>query len=527
MANESQHPPVDDDNALEVISEAEGRFDRLRKRGGFYVAPLAFCLVLWFTRGRLPPDGNYLSAVLACVLVLWMSESLPLPATALLGACLCVVLGIADARTTLAPFADPIIFLLIGGFIISRSMAIHRLDRRFALAILSLRQVNGEKTRLLGAFGIVTAVVSMWVSNSAATAMMTPIALGIIHSLQEIRRTDHSQPHKTAGSAFSTGMMLMVAFSASVGGICTPVGSPTNLIGIGLIKKLAGVDVHFFQWMAMGIPLSVAMFGVLFVILSWLHRENTQRPQKKTGVSLLASYLQRERELLGGWTRGQINTLIALGMAILLWIVPGALAIFPGEEHGWAKFAEKNLPDGIVAIIAVCALFFLPVDRRNGKVTLTWREAAQIDWGTVLLMGGGMSLGGLMFSTGVAEAVGKGVTHLIGAQSLWGLTAVAIAMAIVVSETTSNSASANMVIPVAIALAEAAGVNPVPPALGACFGASFGFMLPVSTPPNAIVYGTGLIPLPKMIRAGVLFDLCGFLVIWLGLRVLCPLMGWG
>jgi sodium-dependent dicarboxylate transporter 2/3/5 len=218
--------------------------------------------------------------------------------------------------------------------------------------------------------------------------------------------------------------------------------------------------------------------------------------------------------------------LIAFVVAVLLWITPGLFAIILGREHKYTRFADVSLPEGMVALIAASLLFILPTNRKQGKFTITWHDAVQIDWGTIILMGGGMSLGGLMFSTGVAEAFGKSVTSLMGVQSLWGLTAVAIALAIIMSEATSNSASANMIIPVVIALAKAAHINPVPPALGACLGASYGFMLPVSTPPNAIVYGTGLVPLPRMIRAGIFFDMCGFIIIWLGLRLLCPLMGW-
>ncbi|MCF6156342.1 MAG: DASS family sodium-coupled anion symporter [Candidatus Brocadia sp.] len=517
---------AEEQTRLEVISKAEERFNRLRRRAGFYAAPLAFCIVLWLTRGRLTPDGNYLSAVLACVLVLWMTETLPLPVSAMLGACMCIVFGVADARKTFAPFADPIIFLFIGGFIVARAMTLHHLDRRFALAILSLRWVGGNRARILGAFGMVTAITSMWVSNSAATAMMMPIAMGILRALRGIHQPDRDPSGislKLQNDPFSTGIMLMTAFSASVGGICTPIGTPPNLIGIGLINKLVGVEINFFQWMAIGIPLCIIMYGVLFVLLCLLHNKKTQ---KNTDMLQFTQYLQAEGESLGGWTRGQINTLIAFGVAVALWITPGLLAITLGSDHKCAKFASENFPEGMVALIAASILFLLPTDNKQGKFTITWREAVQIDWGTILLMGGGMSLGGLMFSTGVAEALGKSVTNLMGAQSLWGLTAISIALAIVMSEMTSNAASANMIIPIVITLAKSAGINPIPPALGACLGASYGFMLPVSTPPNAIVYGTGLVPISKMVRVGFFFDICGFVIIWLGMRLLCPLMGW-
>ncbi|HSG06099.1 MAG TPA: SLC13 family permease, partial [Nitrospiria bacterium] len=159
------------------------------------------------------------------------------------------------------------------------------------------------------------------------------------------------------------------------------------------------------------------------------------------------------------------------------------------------------------------------------KFTLTWEEASKIDWGTILLFGGGLSMGTLMFKTGLAEVMGRSLMGLLSLHSLWAITALAIVLGIIISELTSNTASANMVIPVVISIALAAGVNPLPPALGACLGASYGFMLPISTPPNAIVYGSGLIPITRMIRAGIFFDILGFMVIWTGLRILCPLLG--
>lgn len=511
---------------VETVSRAEARFDRLRRGIGLYLAPTAFGVVFWLTHGKLSPGGNCLSAILAAVLTLWMTEAIPLPVTAMLGACLCILLGVADARVVFAPFADPIIFLFIGGFIIARAMTLHHLDRRFALAILSLRGVGGSRARILGAFGLVTAVVSMWISNSAATAMMMPIALGILRAIQGMNRPGDGQSgisRDLLETPFATGLMLMTAFSASVGGIGTPIGTPPNLIGIGLINRLTGVDISFFQWMSLGVPLCVAMYGVLFTLLCLLHNG---KAQKGLNAPQIAKYLNAERRSLGEWTRGQINTLIAFGTAVLMWIAPGILSIAFGKDHPCVIFADKNLPEGMVALIAVGILFLLPIDRKQGRFTITWHEAMQIDWGTIILMGGGMSLGGLMFSTGVAEVIGKNAASMMGVQSLWGLTALSIAIAIVLSEMTSNVASANMIIPVVITLAGSAGVNPLPPALGACLGASFGFMLPVSTPPNAIVYGSGLISIPRMVRAGFLFDVCGFIIIWLGLRLFCPFMGW-
>ena len=186
---------------------------------------------------------------------------------------------------------------------------------------------------------------------------------------------------------------------------------------------------------------------------------------------------------------------------------------------------NAKMPEATAVLIAVTLLFLLPVNWPQREFTLSWQQAARIDWGTLLLFGGGITLGNLMFETKLAEAIGTGLLRLSGASSLWGITFAAICIAIVLSETTSNTASANMVVPVMISLANAAGVVPIPPAIGATLGASWGFMLPVSTPPNAIVYGSGMIPITAMIKVGLLFDLTGALLLWLGLRLVLPMMG--
>jgi sodium-dependent dicarboxylate transporter 2/3/5 len=220
-----------------------------------------------------------------------------------------------------------------------------------------------------------------------------------------------------------------------------------------------------------------------------------------------------------------VNTLVAFGFAVFLWMLPGVLAVFGLEDAPISDWLDARLPEASVAVVAALLLFVLPVRLREGEFTLSWAEAVKIDWGTILLFGGGLTLGTLMFETGVAGAMGEAFAAQLGTSSLWGFTFTAIAVGIVMSETTSNTAAANMVIPVVIAIAQASDLNPIPPALGAVFGASFGFMLPVSTPPNAIVYGSGLIPIPKMMRAGVVFDVLGLFIIWSGLRVMCPLLG--
>jgi solute carrier family 13 (sodium-dependent dicarboxylate transporter), member 2/3/5 len=413
---------------------------------------------------------------------------------------------------------------------------IHQLDRRIALGFLSIQWIAAHPARMLAGLGLVTALLSMWVSNTATTAMMLPIGLGVLGALHQVRGLNDGTPGPMNARSwtYATGMMLMIAYAASIGGIGTPVGSPPNLIGIGLIRRTTGVEISFLQWMGLGIPMFIFMGAGLFLLLYWLHpaAPETVKTAFGTRSSSMADYLKRERAQLGPWTRAQVNTLVVFGLAVVLWVTPGILALpiwgeaaFGGLMRAWAGWFTARLPEAVVALLAAVLLFALPVNLRRGEFTLTWDQAVQIDWGTILLFGGGLALGTLMFETGVARAMGEALTGRVGLSSVWVLTGISIALGIILSEATSNTASANMVIPVVIGISQSVGISPIPPALGACLGASYGFMLPVSTPPNAIVYGSGLVSLPSMMRAGILFDVLGFFIIWTGLRILCPLLG--
>ena len=240
------------------------------------------------------------------------------------------------------------------------------------------------------------------------------------------------------------------------------------------------------------------------------------------GVSELVA---RQRAALGKWTPGQKNVLISFIVAITLWLIPGILAILYGSASQITISYSKMMPEGVAAVIAASLLFLLPVDWKTRTFTISWKQATEIDWGTLLLFGGGIALGSLMFETKLAEIIGTSLLKMTGATSVWSITFSAIFIAILVSETSSNTASATMVVPVMIALSQAANVNPIPPAIGATIGASWGFMLPVSTPPNAIVYGSGMVPITAMLRAGIFFDVLGGLVIWVGLYILLPMLG--
>jgi sodium-dependent dicarboxylate transporter 2/3/5 len=502
-----------------ILSEAERRFERIRRRSGLFLGPLIF-LVLYFLPLRgLSPAAHALAAVIAWVITWWITEPIPLAATALFGTVLCVLLAVGDVKTAFAPFADPIIFLFLGSFMIARAMTAHGLDKRFAYKMMSQRWVGNSTGRILFAFGAASAFISMWISNTATTAMLFPIGLGIISAMAEMISAESGKTVTPERLRLGTGMMLMAAYASSIGGVGTPVGTPPNLIGIAMMERFAGVKIPFFKWMLFAVPLLLVMFLLAYGLLFFLHKPEVAELEGGQ------AFVRKELARLGRWTRGEKNAFLAFLVAVILWVMPGFLVLFLGKDSPASRFYNSRFPEAAAAIIAAVLLFLLPVDRERRRYTLSWKQAVEIDWGTLLLFGGGLSLGNLMFETKLAEALSTGILHLFGATSLWTLTLVGIYLAILASETTSNTAAATMLVPIIISLAAAFGVNPIPPAIGTTLGCSWAFMLPVSTPPNAIVYGSGLVPITKMIRGGVLLSLSGGLVIWLMLRLLLPLVG--
>jgi sodium-dependent dicarboxylate transporter 2/3/5 len=511
-AIEPDAPPLAG-SPIEALSPAEEQFERWRKRAGLALAPIAFVTLLLIPMPSLEPRAHRLAAIMAAVIVLWITEAMPMPVTALLGAALCILLRVDTAKNVFAPFADPLMFLFIGSFIIARAIFIHGLDRRFAFGVLSLKGVGARPGRILVAFGAVTTFLSAWISNTAATAMMFAIGLSILTFLFEQER--HGGPK--ISRRFATGLMLMTSFGASIGGLTTPIGTAPNVIGLGYIRGTLGIDFPFFKWCVIGVPIVLLCFIWLAGYLNFFCAAGIRELPGAREMVL------RERRRLGPWTVSQVSTVIAFGITVVLWILPGLVALSFGEQDARYKQLQTVLNEGVVAIAGALLLFFLPGDR-NGRA-MTWDEAVQIDWGVILLYGGGFALGVLSEKTGLATTVGKGLTALLPVhRNEMAMLIAATTIAMLVSETTSNTASANMVVPVVIALARGAEVDPLMPALGATMGASLGFMLPVSTPCNAIVYGSGYIPIGRMIRYGVLLDIVGVVVVIACVRLLVPLL---
>jgi sodium-dependent dicarboxylate transporter 2/3/5 len=497
-------PPLDRSTGSE-----EGSFDRLRRAAGLVLAPAVLLAVRAVPLADLSERAHRLAAIMAAVVVLWITEALPLPVSALLGACGCVLWGVAPAREVFQPFADPIMFLFIGSFILARAIALHGLDRRVALAALALRWVGGRPGRILVAFGAVTAAMSAWISNTATTAMMFAIGLSLLGLLLDPAQGARVHPR------YATGLMLMTSFAASIGGLATPIGTPPNLIGLGHIRERLEVPISFAHWMLLGVPTVGLLYAVLALYLSYFCRAGVR---SVAGAQLL---IAEQRRSLGPWTVGQLSTLAAFLVTVMLWTAPGLLAIVAGQDSKTYQWWMRHVPEAVAAVIGAALLFVLPAG--GGRRAMVWHEAAKIDWGVVLLYGGGMALGQLATQTGLEDAVGRALSRL-PLEGSFGVLVGSVTVAVLLSELTSNTASATMVVPMVIAYAHAAGVDPLPPALGATLGASLGFMLPVSTPCNAIVYGSGHIPLGRMVRYGLLLDVAGIAVIVAMVGTLAPLL---
>lgn len=504
------------------LSPAEERFEKGRRTVGLFLAPVV-AIVFLLLPLDIPPQQQTLAGVLLGVIVLWVTEPVPIPIGGLLGVAVIVFLGVAPADDVLGPFGSSTVFTFIGAFILAQAMLKHGLARRFAFRILALPRAGQSTTGVIIAFGAITALLSAFVSNTATVAMLLPTALGILGVIAKLLQKqgkveeDFDPLRLRVGAA----LMLMLAYSASVGGLLTPVGSPPNLIGRGLIEEATGERISFGQWMVLAAPICLLMFCVLAFLLIKLNKPELKKIE---GVS---EYVAEQRAEMGGLSRAEKNTLLAFGVTVSLWILPGILALVFGNESDIYTAVSDRLDEGTVAVFGASLLFLLPTDWPQREFTLRWKDAAAIDWGTVVLFGTGIIFGSLLADTGLAETIGTSVAEALGLTSVVAITIFAVLLAIVVSDTTSNTASAAVVVPIIIPIAVAAGVNPFVPALAATFAASFGFMLPVSTPQNAIVYGSGAVPITTMIRSGISFDIAGAILIVICLPLLIALLGLG
>ena len=478
-------------------SDGTARFEALRRTAGLVLAPIVFAIVFLLPAGSLSPEGHRLGAVAALVITLWVTEALPLAVTALLCPVLAVVLQVAPVRTAFAPFANPLIFLFIGSFILAQGLFVHRVNERIAYGVLSLKVIGARPTRILIAYGALAAVLSAWMSNTATAAMLVPIGMSLVAFMESEGKMSRS---------YGTSLMLMTAYGCSRGGMATPVGTPPNLIAIGLLNDLLDVRIFFVEWMFLAVPVTLVLMGIVFVYLT---RVSGTRVEVIEGAD---DIIAERKRALGPWKPGERNAVIAFGVTVVLWVGPGLLPLLLGREHPFTQSVLSSVPESVAALIGAVLLFLLPVSATQ-RATITWRQAAQIDWGTILLFGGGLSLGTLAASTGLAQVVGEAITGLLPTDDVVSLAYTAALFTVVLSETMSNTAATTIAIPIVISIAQAANVDPVTPAIAAALAASIAVMLPVSTPPNAIVYASGRVALTDMIKYGLLMDVLAVVLV--------------
>jgi sodium-dependent dicarboxylate transporter 2/3/5 len=495
--------------SLPVAGDPEARLERALKTAGLVAGPALAILVYVANPGDHPPEARRLLAILALAISWWISEAIPLPATALVAAALSIATGVAPARQVLAPFADPVIYLFLGSFLLAEALHRYGLDRRLAARLLHLPLFAATGAGRMAAFGTASAAISTLLSNTATAAMMTPIAIGALGDRREGPPT-----------RIESGVLLMIAYGATLGGMATIIGTPPNLLVAGFLERLCGVHVGFAAWLSFGAPVALA----LLVVALGLTRLVLGRGlgQMALPEPIPSPVPAGDDEAAHEARAGARYTVLAVSLAFALWLAPSLAQGMLGRDSPVAAALARHFPEAGVALLAASLLFVAPLSWRKRRFALSWADGQRVNWGVLLLFGGGLSLGTLGEATGIAKWAGEGVVAAGLATSPEGFMLLAIVATVVVSEFASNTAAATLLIPIVIAAAKQAGFDPVPPAIAAGLAASCGFVFPVSTPPNAIVFGTGRVPLTRMIRAGALLDVASIVVVWTGMLLLRP-----
>lgn len=466
----------------------------LRQRIGLLLSPIVFITLLLLPLYPSNPFAHKALAIFVTIVILWITEGIPLPFSALMIPVLAIILGILEPKEAFSNFANPIIFLFLGSFVIAKSMSYHGLDRRIALWIVSRKWVN-TPSKTIFAIGAVATFLSMWISNTATTAMIYPIAWGIYTLLSKNWEAKEAR-------RFGIAIMLVSAYASSIGGIGTPVGTPPNLIAIGFLEKFS-INISFFQWMLLAFPGLIAMFLIMNLIL---------RGKGFKGSIEKKVFNEAVPEKL---SKGEILVLSIFLFVVVFWITPGLAGYIFGKTK-FVNWLEKSFPESSVALIGAILTVLLPLNWKKGEFVLPFKEAISIDWGTLLLFGGGLTLGDIFFKSGIGKDMGELIKANFQVSNVLILAVIFYLFSIFLTEFMSNTAAVNIVVPIAISISSAFGVDPLILVISSAFGGSFAFVFPVSTPPNAIVYSSGLVPLPSMIKKGILLDLAGMII--------CPLL---
>ena len=468
------------------------------QRVGLWLGPaLAAALLVFFDLEPGRPEVTRTAAVAVLMAVWWITEAIPLAATSLVPVVLFPALGVLDGKAVSKEYFNHVIFLFIGGFLVALAMQRWQLHRRIALRVLLVFGVH-PRAILLG-FMAATAFLSMWISNTATTMMMVPIALAVIVQLEKME-------DEAVARRQSIGLLLGVAYAASVGGIATLVGTPPNLslARIFAITFPDAPELSFARWFAFGLPLSLLLFATVWTLLSVLYC------RKQEGLELDASTFRRQHAELGPMSFAEKVVLADFGLLVLLWLTRQPIELPGFAIPGWSSlFPEPGmLNDGTVSVALALLLFAIPSREREGERVLDWRTATGIPWHVVLLFGGGFALAKGFNVSGLALWVGDRLSGLSSVPPVL-LVLTLCLLVTFLTELTSNTATTEMILPVLAGLAIAIEVHPLLLMVPATLSASCAFMLPVATPPNAIVFGTERLGIRDMARAGLLLNLIG------------------
>ncbi len=457
---------------------------------GLLLGPVLFVIILLLPiPAGMTPEGLRVAAVAVLMAVWWITEAIPVPATALLPILLFPLLGVLSGGDVTRAYGHELIYLFLGGFLIAVTMEKWNLHHRIALH--TIRIVGVTPNRIVLGFMLATAFLSMWISNTAATMMMVTIAMAVLHEVaDEIK-------HEPGELQFGTGLMLGIGYAASIGGIATLIGTPPNAIFAGVVEKTYGYSISFLEWMSFGLPLSIVMLAIAWFYLTRIvfRSEVNELPGGR-------ELIERQIEQLGAMSREEKYVTVVFCTVAALWILRG---LFNPPDL-------KMVKDSTIAIGGALVLFMIPVNLKRREFLLDWKTAVTIPWDIIILFGGGFALAQGFNESGLTRWLAEQLTVLQGIDILLIIAAVVL-LVIFLTEVTSNTATASLLLPVMGALAVAIEVHPFGLMVATVIAASFAFMLPVATPPNAIVYSSRYVTILQMVRAGIWLNLTGVLVI--------------
>lgn len=473
-----------------------------KKKIGLILGPSAFIGIQIFVEAEGLNDASI--AVLACtawIAIWWITEAIPIAATALLPIILFPLSGALPLNDTTASYGHKYVFLFLGGFLLAIAIEKWNLHKRIALSIIKL--VGTNLNHIILGFMIATAFLSMWISNTASAVMIMPVALAIVHQYA----TQFSEVEVSANQGFGKAMMLAIAYSASIGGMATLIGTPPNLVLAGIVEKTYGTEISFYEWFKLGAPVSVFL-----LLVSWLYLTKVAFSFKNSSFPGGNSEITKQLDALGKWSKEERLVALVFFIAAFAWITKSFLLVH----------ILPSIDDTIIAIICGLILFVIPANKKEKKL-INWKDTKRLPWGILILFGGGMALATGFDVTGLAVWIGGQLTSLQGI-SVFILILILIASVNFLTEITSNLATTAMLLPVLIPLAISMEIHPYLLMVSATLAASCAFMLPVATPPNAVVFGSGFLSISDMVKNGVWLNLISIVILSLIVYFLLPLI---